>query len=74
MLITFTELHSQESIAINPDKIVSVLTVKDDGNPEASKFVGKTAIVLINGNVLVEDEYLEVVGRINGELNTNCCK
>lgn len=68
MLVLLTEVHSQDTIAINPDKIVSVLTVKGDGNPEASNFVGKTAVVLINGNVLVEESFVEVVGRLNGEL------
>jgi hypothetical protein len=68
MLVLFTEVHSQETVAISPDKVVSVLTVQDDGNPEASKFVGKTAVVLTNGNVLVEESFVHVVGVLNAEL------
>jgi hypothetical protein len=71
MLLTFTELISKDPIAINPTKVVSVFTVKADGNTETpyGEFVGKTMIVLINSNLLVEESYDEVVGRINGELN-----
>jgi hypothetical protein len=74
MLIVFTEFESKKVVAINPQKVVSVFTVEETDKEETKRYAGKTAIVLENGNVLVEEEYLEVVGRINGELNNSCCK
>ena len=74
MLIVFTEFESKKVVAINPQKVVSVFTVEETDKEETKRYAGKTAIVLENGNVLVEEEYLEVVGRINGGLNNSCCK
>jgi uncharacterized protein YlzI (FlbEa/FlbD family) len=73
MLITFTEADLKHPVSINPSHIVSVFTLQNTDSPETARFVGKTAIVLVNGNVVVDEEYLEVVGRINGEINS-CCK
>ena len=68
MLLTFTEILSGEPIAINPNKVVSVFTVKS--NEEMNEeYVGRTIIVLDSSNVIVKESYDEVVGRINGELN-----
>jgi hypothetical protein len=68
MLITFTEAQSKGPVAINPNQIVSVFTVEKSESEAMKPFVGKTAIVFSGGNVIVEDSYLEVVGKINGEL------
>lgn len=68
MLIYFTEAQSKNSVAINPTQIVSVFTIDKAENQTMAEFVGKTAIVLLNGNVVVEEAYLDVVGLINGEL------
>lgn len=62
MLIYVQDVVSEKSIAINPEHIVSVLTVPEGEHKD------KTAVVLLNGNVIVDDEYLELVGRINSEL------
>jgi len=74
MLIVFTEAQSKNSLAINPNQVVSVFTVEKSENESMKALVGKTAIVFSGGNVIVEEDYLEVVGRINGELNNSCCK
>lgn len=66
MLLTFTEIQSKKPVAVNPTKVVSVFVVEE--TEENKQYAGRTAIVLVNGNVIVEEEYLEVVGRINGEL------
>ncbi|NBP01723.1 MAG: hypothetical protein EBU90_16615 [Proteobacteria bacterium] len=68
MLLTFTEAQSKNSVAINPTHIVSVFTIEKADNDNMKEFVGKAAIVLINGNVIVEEDYLSVVGMINGAL------
>ncbi len=68
MLITFTEAQSKNSLAINPTQVVSVFTVEKSDNETMKDLIGKTAIVFTGGNVIVEESYLDVVGRVNGEL------
>jgi hypothetical protein len=70
MLVIFTEVESKNSIAINPKTVTSVFTLTRAPSPEMEPYKGKTVIVLTNGNIVVEEAYLEVVGRINGELNS----
>lgn len=71
MLLTFTDSISNNSVAINPEYVVAVFTVPSipdqagNINPEA----GKTVIGLLNGNVTVVESYLDVVGRVQGELS-----
>jgi len=62
MLIYVTDVVSNSSVAVNPTHVVSVLSV-----PEG-EHKNKTAIVLVNGNIIVSDPMLDVVGKINGEL------
>jgi hypothetical protein len=68
MLLTFTEAETKNSIAINPKNVASVFTLVKASSPEMEPYLGKTVMILINGNVIVEEEYLEVVGRLNAEL------
>lgn len=68
MLVMCTESQSKQSIAINPQLVTSVFIVDATENENMKPYAGKTAIVFSGGNVIVEDEYLEVVGRINAEL------
>jgi uncharacterized protein YlzI (FlbEa/FlbD family) len=69
MLLTFTEILSGEPIAINPNKVISVFTIKQSEDVEEQQYVGETIIVLEGSNVIVAEPYDEVVGRLNGELN-----
>jgi hypothetical protein len=62
MLVYVTDVVSNSSVAVNPTHVVSVLAV-----PEG-EHKNKTAIVLVNGNIIVSDPLLDVVGKINGEL------
>jgi hypothetical protein len=62
MLLYVTEVANNTSVAINPTYVVSVLSVPDGEHKD------KTAIVLVNGNIIVSDPLLDLVGRINGEL------
>jgi hypothetical protein len=58
MLLYFTELGTKNSLAINPEYVVLVFQKIEDDNKT-------TLINMINGNVAVEEDYLETVGRIN---------
>ena len=59
MLLSFTDVFGT-NVFVNPEYVVAIFTAQD-GEHE-----GKTAITLINGNVLVGDDLLEVVGAVNG--------
>lgn len=62
MLLTFTELVSNNPIAINPEHLIGVFNVIE------GEHAGNTAISLSNGSLIVSENYLDVVGRINGAL------
>jgi len=61
MLVNFIDATTKESVAINLANLVCVFTVKEEG-------VEKTVINMVNGNITVNENYLEVVGRINAEM------
>jgi len=63
MLVQFIDAASKKAVAVNPDHVASVFLGKNEEGEE------KTVVNLLNGNVVVDDDYLEVVGRIQGELN-----
>jgi len=58
-MLYFTESISKSSIAINPKHIVAVFTATDGEQK------GKTVISIVNGNISVDEDYLETVGRLN---------
>lgn len=58
MLLYFTEIETKNSLAINPEHVVIVFEKVE----ENKKF---TVINVLNGNVAVEEGYLETVGRLN---------
>lgn len=62
MLLTFTEVVSSSPVAVNPEYVVAVFTAKE------GDYVGKTVIGVINGSVVVAEDYLEVVGNITAHL------
>ena len=62
MLLTFTEVVSSSPVAVNPEYVVAVFTAKE------GDYVGKTVICVINGSVVVAEDYLEVVGTITANL------
>lgn len=65
MLIYFTDAQSNVPIAVNPQNVVSVFTASD------GEMIGKTVIIFNGGNLAVTESELDVVGRINGELNNS---
>jgi hypothetical protein len=61
MLVHFTDATSNNSIAVNPKFVVVVFTTKDD----------KGEVTVINtstGNLAVVESYIDVVGRLQGEM------
>jgi hypothetical protein len=62
MLLTFTEASSKEAIAINPTAVNAVFKAPQ------GEMQGKTVVAIGAQPVVVEEDYLEVVGQINGAL------
>ena len=58
-MLHFTEAISKSSIAINPKHVVAVFTATEGEQK------GKTILSIVNGNIAVEENYLETVGRLN---------
>ena len=63
MLLTFSDALTGNSVAINPNNIIAVFTA-----PDNTEIAGKTVIMVPSGTVVVKEDYLETVGRVNGEL------
>jgi hypothetical protein len=61
MLLTFTEAQTGNSIAVNPEHVVCVFTGTDESGT-------KTVINVLNGNIAVSEDYLNVVGQLQGQL------
>jgi hypothetical protein len=62
MLVYFTDAVTQDQIAINPTYVVAVFTAKE------GEMKDKTVIGLTNGNVVVEQSQVDVVGILQGQL------
>lgn len=62
MLVTFTDLKTNNPFAINPDHVVGVF-VGIEGESE-----GKTLITLDGGSIVVSEDYPTVVSRLNTEM------
>jgi uncharacterized protein YlzI (FlbEa/FlbD family) len=67
-MIWLTDSVNGHKVAVNPEHIVAVFQVpepKDPSTPEAiHQHVGKTAINLITGSIIVDETEYDVVGRI----------
>jgi hypothetical protein len=58
-MLHFTEAISKSSIAINPKHVVAVFTATEGEQK------GKTVVSIVNGNIAIDEDYLETVGRLN---------
>ena len=63
MLLMFTDALTGKSVAINPNNIAAVFTA-----PDNTEIAGQTVIMIPSGTVVVKEDYLETVGRVNGEM------
>jgi hypothetical protein len=61
-MITITDSVTKKTVFILADKVVAVFEI-----PEG-EHAGKTGINMVNSSIVVDEDILEVVGRINGEL------
>ena len=57
-MIWVTDCQTKKKVALNPEYIVAVFVATDGEN------IGKTAINLINGQIIVEESDYDVVGMI----------
>ena len=62
MLIPFIDAQRGNTVFVNP---VQVAVVFEGKNPEGIQL---TMINLLNGNIATEEDFLSVVGKIQGEL------
>jgi hypothetical protein len=62
MLLTFTDAQTNNSVAVNPKFVVIVFTGKDDADEE------RTVINTTTGNLIVTEDYLNVVGQLQGQV------
>lgn len=61
MMIWLTDAVLNTSVAVNKEHVVAVFTVADE-----SEHKGKTAVALINGQILVKEKDLDIVNQLNG--------
>lgn len=62
MLVYFTDAVSGEAVAINPKHVTCVFTAKE------GEMQGKTVISVTNGNLVVTEDMVNVVGVLQGQL------
>jgi predicted metal-dependent peptidase len=62
MLVYFTDATNQQKVAINPKYVVVVFVLPD------GEMKGKTVVGLTNGNVVVEESQVDVVGVLQGQI------
>ena len=60
MMLLFTDAMSNSSIAVNPKQVIAVFTAGE------GEHAGKTVISVTNGNLLVSESQVEVVGQLQG--------
>ena len=63
-MIWLTDAVNGHKVAINPQYIVAVFQVPESTDSEQKNLVGKTAINLTTGSIIVEENELDVVGKI----------
>ena len=63
MLVQFTEAFTGNAVSVNPQFVIAVFTAVDGDQK------GKTVIGVSNGSVVVNEDYLTVIGTVNGALN-----
>lgn len=62
MLLNFTDAMTNNVVAVNPVYVICVFTAPEDQG-------GQTIMHMTNGgNIIVTEDYLTVVGQIQGEL------
>ena len=63
-MIWLTDSVNGHKVAINPQYIVAVFTIPETADEEQNKLIGKTAINLTTGSIIVDETEYDVVGRM----------
>jgi len=63
-MIWLTDSVNGHKVAVNPQYIVAVFKVPETSDGEQNKLVGKTAINLTTGSIIVDELELDVVGQM----------
>lgn len=63
MLISLTDAVSKKSVFVNPKLTVALFEVAE------GEHLGKTAISMMNGGLIVNESLVEVVGMLQAQLN-----
>ena len=63
-MIWLTDAVNGHKVAINPHYIVAVFQVPEGDDPKQNLHVGKTAINLTTGSIIVNESELNVVGQM----------
>jgi len=63
-MIWLTDAVNKHKVAINPRYIVAVFQVPESTDEKQNELVGKTAINLTTGSIIVEETEYDVVGRM----------
>jgi len=65
-LVWLTDIKTQQKVAINPKFVIAAFTAVGGDSDLEKEIEGKTVVGLVNGNIVVEEELLDVVTSING--------
>ena len=63
-MIWLTDAVNGHKVAVNPQYIVAVFQVPKTTDLEQNKLVGKTAINLTTGSIIVDESELDIVGQM----------
>ena len=63
-MIWLTDSVNGHKVAVNPQYIVAVFKIPETTNEEQNKLVGKTAINLTTGSIIVDETEYDIVGRM----------
>jgi len=66
-MIWLTDAVNNHKVAVNPDYVVAVFRIPETTDKEQNAFIGKTAINLTTGSIIVDESEFEVVGMINSK-------
>jgi hypothetical protein len=61
-MIWVTDTINKHKVAINPQYVVAVFQIIAGPDPTKNEHVGKTAVNLTTGTIIVEESELDVVG------------
>jgi len=63
-MIWLTDAVNGHKVAINPHYIVAVFQVPKTDDEERNALIGKTAINLTTGSIIVDESEYDVIGRM----------